>query len=418
MKVANKTGVGSMHELVSNDVTELISFRDLLVMIWSGRRLVLTIVVALLALSILFAVTPVGSYRSEGYFVFGGRIPPRLNVSVTEHRGNPDGINPGDFNRFMLLTSRPERFNEYKGYRDYEPRQAINNVQNVLARPGSLGRITVPSFVNDSEVPKPVADSRRGDVVGVRIHYDGGSAEESQQTVGVLGRYIMDSIIYAVSLEQLPVSSAEATAKADDLAGRLASGKQEIEKLQRRIKSLGQITKSNSGGATRVVGVGDTEIYDTSAGALLTATEMQLSRVKEELKKTDRAARQALLLAGYRREAVKALESTRSGVNLIRDMDQVRTAYFQDKGLNDEIVKEVDDAVRKENSNAIDLYLHQSRFVAGPSLPKRNPVHLALIVSASLILGLMLSVLVLLLRNGWRHKLVEREYESGANSLG
>lgn len=417
MKAANETGVSAQGNS-QNDVTELISLPDLLAVIYRGRRYALIIVIASVALSLLFATSPIGNYRSEGYFAFGGRIPPDPHVSSGARKHSIAGIESNDFDRFLLFTSRLERFNEYKGYRDYEPKQAMNNVQNVMTSPALLKRSIAPVYANESDAPNPVADGRRGDVIGLRIHYDGGSPEEAQQTAAVLGRYVMDSIIYAVSLERLPVLSDEATAEADDLIAQMASENIELRKSERRIAALRGINFGSSGGSTKVLVIGEDELHYASAQALLMAIEMQVTDAKKKIEQTDRAVRKALLIAGYRREAVKALENTRSGVNLIKDMDQVKRTYFEDKKLDDAIVKEVYEAIGKENSAAIDLYLHRSRFVVGPGLPKKSPTHLALVASVALIFGLMLSIVLLLLRNGWRQKSVEREQDIAATSAG
>jgi len=76
---------------------------------------------------------------------------------------------------------------------------------------------------------------------------------------------------------------------------------------------------------------------------------------------------------------------------------------FKGKNMSDEVVQEVYNTITVDNQNAINVYLEKSRFIAGPTLPARSSARLTLVLAASLMVGLFLSV-VLVLGRLWWHK--------------
>lgn len=381
----------------SPEPTELITFCDMLITIWRSRWLVGAITAAVLALSLFFAWFAV-NFHSEGYFRFAGRIP--FNPGQTGTANWPAGISAADYARYRDYFSTPERFAAFAAYRSFEPKEAMANVQRLITGPHALTRVLVPILASNGQDAQEAGKIRSNDITGLRISYDAAAPALARETVGLISRYVMDSIIYAVCLEQLPSRRDYFDARAVELA-RIAEVKSgALADLQRKLVALQQLASQHPGG--KYIDLTDTGARMVPIGTLVVATQVRIEEVAKASVAARRELLEASLWAGYYSAAVENMYATRSGMNLIRDLEHVKNRFFQDKDQKDEVVKAVYAMIGNANQAAIDFYLNRSRFIAGPSQPEKFS-RLPLVAATAILLGLLLSIVIILART-WRRQ--------------
>ena len=127
----------------------------------------------------------------------------------------------------------------------------------------------------------------------------------------------------------------------------------------------------------------------------LMTTEVLASEAMEKIHKARREQQQNILLREYYDKAKTLVDNTKSGEDILRGLEPVKTEVFKDKNMEDDTVKEVFNQITIDNQTAISLYLEKSRFIAGPSLPENLSLRLSVTVLFSLFIGLMLSFAVI-----------------------
>lgn len=379
---------------------DVISLADILVPLWRSRWMILIVTLSVaacgLAGSLRFA-----SYKSEGFFQFGGAIP-------AGKEPNP-GITLSDYKRYAATYATRERFADYARDKKLESTAGIDNLSKVFASRDGITKLVEPIYVFSKLDAKELMDQPKdggNNVIGLRINYASSSPEIAQQMVGQLGSYVMDSIIYQIYSDELQSKYSEIMVKMTKLENAIIADKELLEKYHRKGIDLKQIASRyldpTMQTPRQVISVTEDSTRYLSPVILLATTEVQASEASESILKAKRDQRQSALWLEYYDHAKALLDGTKSGVTLLSGLEPVKESVFKGKNLEDDVIREVYNTVTMDNQNAIELYLKKSRFIAGPTLPANSSARPLLALAVSLILGLFLSILLVFGRNWWR----------------
>jgi len=410
----------------SNEAISLIAF---LTPLYRSRWLILIVTLLVAAVGIAGSLLT-AKYASEGFFQFGGPVPTtsfmdkkkenskdrnrekerdRDREREKETEPNP-GISLANYKRYAASFATPERFFDYVKEKNLEATPAVNNLQKAFSSSTGISKIIEPVYPFTKLDAKILVDQPKGssnNVIGLRIAYASSTAEEAQQMVDLLGRYAMDSIIYLIYSDDLRFKQSEINAKMAELDNEILTLKDNYAEYKQKKEDLKKIMArypaSSSQAFRQVISITEDSARYLSPIMQLAAVEIQISETLESIRKARREQLQGALLLEYYDKAKALLESTKSGETVLRGLATVKENVFKGKNMKDEVVQEVYNTITVDNQNAINVYLEKSRFIAGPTLPARSSARLTLVLAASLMVGLFLSV-VLVLGRLWWHK--------------
>jgi hypothetical protein len=390
---------------------DMISIADLLATLWHARVLIVGVTLLMVTLGLSGALYS-AKYKSEGFFQFGGAIPLPKEKSLqdkSKEKEASSGIVLADYKRYAAAFGTSERFAEFVQQNKLETVAGVDNLRKVFASRDGVAKLVEPVYpftkLDAKELMEQPKDSSNN-VIGLRINYEAGTAQNAQQMVGLLGRYVMDSIIYLIYSDALRFKHTEMTAKITKLDNDIIDNKEKLEEYRRKGASLKQIVgrypESANQASRQVISVTEESARYLSPVTHLMTTEVEASEANEAIYKAKREQQQSILLREYYDKAKALLDGTKSGEAILRGLEPVKESVFKGKNLNDELIKEVYNMISIENQNATSLYLEKSRFIAGPSLPEHRSNRLSVVLAVSLLLGLLLSVLMVFGRNWWR----------------
>ena len=397
-----------------DDGDDGISVRDLIVPLWRSRWLIVSVAILMGILNLSWSLLH-ASYNSYGVFQFGGPIP-MVREKLREQDKDKDkdkepgtGIALADYKRYMTSYSTSERFADFAREKKLEATPDVAGLRAAFASRDGIAKLVLPIYPYTKLDAKDFVEQPKNsgnNVIGLRISYDSASPEQAKQMVGLLGQYVMDSIVYMVYSDILRFKPDEIRAKVTKLENTILNNKTVLEELKQRAEALRQIVSSNPAAASQsqrqVVNVTEeTARYLPPTTQLMTA-EVQAAETRQLIEKTRRALRQESLFLEYYEQAKKVLDSTKSGETVVRSLDVVKDRVFKGKNLDDDMVKEIYNFISIENQQAVNLYFGKSRFIAGPILPVRSTARPLFSVAVGLMLGLLLSALFVLARQQFR----------------
>jgi len=381
-----------------------ISLIDIVKPLWQSRWLIifvtLSVVAAALAGSFYFK-----SYRSEGFVQFESVIPPMKGtfthtntntntVTDTDTDTEPSsGISVADYQRYSAAFSASKHFADFVSENKLDSTVGINSLYKTFASPNGI-----------SKQIEPIKDSNN--VVGLNINFASRSPEIAQQMVSLLGRYVMDSIIYQIISDDLKFRRNETIGKSDILNNVIIRNKNLLETYRRKSADLKLIAKrypeSSMKAPAQIFFISENGASYLPPVTQLMATEVQASEANESIRTAKRELRQSALWLEYYDSVNALLDKTKSVETLLRGLESVKKSLFKDKNLDDDVIKEVYNKITINNQEAINLYLEKGIFAAGPTLPTYSSPSKRKVLLASLVLGLFLSVLLVFVRIWWR----------------
>lgn len=409
----------NQHHQIASTTGPIISLTELLAPIVRARVAVL--IITLLVVSFCLALSVIkAKYKSQGFFQFGGPIPLALE-RIKDKDKNKDknkdedeehslGITLSDFKRYASAYSTNERFNDFVQDKKLFSAPGVEHLRQTFASREGISRIIEPVYPFTKLDAKELMEQPKGssnNVIGLRIEYDGESPEIAQNMVGLLGRYAMDSIVYLIYSDALRFKNEEIKTKLTELDSAIIRNKIKIDEYHRRAADLRQIIARNPAAANQVerqvVEIKEDTAHFLPPVTLLTTTEVQVAEANEAIVKAKHDQLQNQLLLEYYDRVKSVLDSTKSGEAILRALEPVKVSVFKDKNMQDDAIKEVFNMITVDNQKAINVYLNKSRFIAGPTLPTHSTVHIGLVLLASVILGLLLSVLFVFARSWQRN---------------
>ncbi|MEC5159798.1 MULTISPECIES: hypothetical protein [unclassified Janthinobacterium] len=382
------------------------SLTDTLVALWRGRRAIAAGTVLVTAAGAAASLY-LAQYKSEGFLQFGGAIPMQKEKNPREKES--PGIPLADYKRFAAAFGAVDRFDQFVRQNKLEGNAGVAGLRLAFASNDGTAKMIEAVYpftkLDAKDLMEQPKDSSNN-VIGLRISYAAGSAENAQRTVGLLGRYVVDSIVYLIYSDNLRFKHSEITSRVTKLDNDIIDNKERLEEYRRRGESLRQIVgrhPDSAGQAARqVVSVTEENARFLSPVTHLMSTEVEASNASEAIVRARREQRQSLLRRDYYDRAKQVLEASKSGESVLRALDAVKESVFKDKDLKDELVKEVYNEISIDNQNAISLFLEKTRFIAGPSLPENRSTRLSSALMSSFLFGLLFSSLLVLGRNWWR----------------
>lgn len=407
----------SQHNQIASTTEPIVSLADLLAPIVRARVAVL--IITLLVVSFCLALSVLkAKYKSQGFFQFGGPIPLALeriknkekNKDEDEDEEHGLGITLSDFKRYASAYSTNERFNDFVEDKKLVAAPGVERLRQTFASREGISRIIEPVYPFTKLDAKELMEQPKGssnNVIGLRIEYDGESPEIAQNMVGLLGRYAMDSIVYLIYSDALRFKNEEIKTKLTELDSAIIRNKIKIDEYHRRAADLRQIIARNPAAAKQVerqvVEIKEDTAHFLPPVTLLTTTEVQVAEAHEAIVKAKHDQIQNQLLLEYYDRVKSVLDSTKSGEAILRALEPVKVSVFKDKNMQDDAIKEVFNMITVDNQKAINVYLNKSRFIAGPTFPAHSTVRMGLVLVASVILGLLLSVLFVFARSWQRN---------------
>lgn len=379
-----------------------ISLTDILKPLWHSRWMVFFVTLSVaacgLAGSLYFA-----QYKSEGFFQFGGAIP-----AGKENESTSPGISLSDYKRYAASYATGERFADYVREKKLVSTAGIDSLSAVFASRDGAVKLIEPIYSFTKLDAKELMDQPKdgnNNIIGLRINYASSSPQKAQQMVGLLGRYVMDSIIYRIYSNELEFKRGEIIAQMTKLDNVIIANKVLLDKYHRKGADLKQIVnrypESSKQTSRQVISVTEDNARYLSPITLLVTTEVQASEANESIRKAKRDLQQSALWLEYYDRAKALLDKTKSGETILLGLEPVKESAFKGKNLGDDVIKEVYNTITITNQDAINLYLEKSRFIAGPTLPTHSTSRPRFVLAVSSVLGLFLSVLLVFARNWW-----------------
>jgi hypothetical protein len=380
---------------------EIPLLRAMVVTIIEGRWLIVLITCLFVAIGAA-ATVYLSTYKSEGFFQFGGPIPmPKEKVAELAK----PGIALADYKRYAAAFGTAERFNDFVKQNKLENFQGVANLNRLFASRDGISRQIEPVFPFTKLDAKDLMDQPKdagNNLIGLRISYEGADPQNAQQIVGLLGRYAMDTIIYMIYSDTMRFRHSEINSKITKLENTIIESRERLGELKRQGVTLREIVSkypaSATQGTSQVISVTEDSARYLSPVTHLMSTEVQASETDETIIRSKREQEQNYLYREYYDQVKKLMENTKSGEAILRGLEPIKEAVFKSKNLGDETVKLVYNTITIENQTGMSLYLEKSRFIAGPSLPTHRTSRLSVTVVLSFCLGLLTALLFLFVR--------------------
>lgn len=395
-----------------NATDDVISLTDILVPLWRSRWVILFVTLAVAA-SGLAGSWYYAQYKSEGFFQFGGAIP-----VVKEQDNDKDkdkdkessiGISLSNFKRYSASYGTAERFADFVRVKKLGTNAGIDNLSEVFNSRDGVTKLIEPVYSFTKLDAKELMDQPKdssNNVIGLRISYASRSPENAQQMVGLLGKYVMDSIIYRIYADELEFKRNEMMVKITKLDNVIITNNELLAKYIRKGADLKQIASryrdATQQASRQIITLSDDNARYLSPVTLLVTTEIQASEANESIRHAKREQQQSVLWLKYYDQAKTLLDETKSGEAVLRGLELIKESVFKGQNLEDDAIKEIYNTITIDNQNAINLYLGKSRFIAGPTLPMHSSPRPRMVLVISLVLGLFLAVLLVFARNWWR----------------
>ena len=380
---------------------------DRLAPLWHARRLIAAI--TLLAMLIgASTILYTAKFKSEGFFQFGGPIP--LPQKGLKDKEPGFGVSLADYKRYSAAFGAAGRFDDYLRDKQLATVDGVDGLRKTFAAPAGISKLVEPVYTFTKLDAKDLMEQPKdasNNVIGLRISYDAKKPETAQRMVDLLGRYAMDSIIYLTYSDSLRFKHSELNSKLTALDNDIIDLKQKLEEYRRKGKTLKEIVArypaSSEQSGRQIIAVTDENARFLSPVTHLMSTEVEASQANEAILKATRDQQQMRLMLEYFEHARQLAETSKSGETILRGLEAIKAQVFKGKDLNDELVREVYNSITIENQNATTLYLEKSRFIAGPTLPESRSTRLSTALLASLLAGLVLSVLIVFSREWWQN---------------
>lgn len=379
-----------------------------------ARKWIAAATISVMVISVAGALY-LAQYRSEGFLQFGGAIPLPQETLENDREPKKD-VNPGivlaDYKRYAATFSTSGRFDAFVQANKLQAVEGIAGLRKAMATGDGFNKMVEPVFPFTKIDAKELMEQPKegsNNVIGLRISYAAGTAENAQRMVDLLGRYTIDSIIYSTYSDVLRFKHIELSAMITKLDNDIINMNERLEMYQRKgvvlKRIVGNYPEAANKSATSVISVTEDSARYLSPITHLMSGEVEALSTSETIIRLKRAQAQNILLREYYDQAKSLLDTNQSGEALLRGLDAVKERVFKSKNLNDEVIKEVYNMITIDNQRSVNLYLEKSRFIAGPTLPEKRNIRMSSVLLLSLLAGFFLSSVIVLLRKWWRENL-------------
>lgn len=393
----------------------VISLVQICAALWRSRLIFLAVMVSVTSLA-MAGFFYFDKYTSEGLFRFGGPIPIPQSAEFStlanlgynaEDKKLPPGIDFSDYKLFAAFYSTRERFDQFIRDNKIDTDETIKALRRRFVSPEAVADVLEPVYALTRQDAKKLVgqtDSASNNIIGLRITFSADTPELAQRTVNLLARYAMDSIAYVVYAGAVPNDCAAIKTRLVRYDAFILTKNEQMGELRRRVESLKDIARrypDSANAARQVITVTGESARYLPPVTLLATTEVEESEAKEAIYKANIEKSKAALLLEYCERLREVIASTNSGEAVMRDLEKTKDEVFKGKNLNEDVVKEVHQGITIANRNAISVYLDNSRFIAGPTLPTRSNMRPLVALVASLVGGCVCAAVVVFVKRWW-----------------
>lgn len=386
-----------------------ISLTELLVTIWRARWTIVVITSLVVAIGLSGSLL-LAKYKSQGIFQFGGAIPLDMQKYLgKEGKEAGWGIKFADYKLYAASFATTKRFTDFVQENKMESTEGVDALSGVfLSRDGILKFIEpiYPMTKLDAKELVAQANDSSNNILGLSIYYEDSSPEVAQQMVSLLGRYVMDGIIYHIFYDELRSKPEELRVKLSQFENTIIDIREQLNEYRRRAAELQKIIGRNRGSSDQnqrqVVTVTEESARYLAPVTQLMATEIQIAEANEAILKTQREQHQNELLLEYYDRTRPMLEGAKSGETILRGLEPLKESVFKGKDLENDTVKAAYNMITIHNQAAKSVYLDKTRFISGPNLPVHSTARPVRVVAISMMLGLFLSFLFVFVQKWWR----------------
>ena len=376
-----------------------ISFTQLIMVFWRERKMIAAITLAATAIGIGVTLA-FPTYTSVGYLQIGSSIPIQLERKKDFEASQ--GITMSDYKRYSAAFNTSERFNDFVQEYKLDSQTGIDQLRGAFSSRKGISSNIEPIYpftkldAKDLVMEQPKNGSNN--IIGVLIRYENKDPVIAKNMVELLGRYTLDSIMYIFYADLLRYRLNEIDAKIIRLENDILENNMNLEEYERRSVDLKKIIarhpEANNTGIQAIVSVTEENSRFLAPRTQLMTTEVQMSEANEKNIRARYNEMQYRILREYYLLAKKTLDSTRSGETMLHAMTTISDTVFKNKNLKDENVQKVYNKISMDNKEAINVFHEQSRFIAGPSLPKNRSTSLSKVTIVSFMAGLILSLIL------------------------
>jgi len=379
---------------------------DVVAYVWQSRWLVLGLTGTAVAIGVaLMALFP--SYSSEGLFQFGGAISdPRItDYSKTLGEEPPAGVSLPDYRRYSAVYLTEKRFAEFVQRHGLADNAAAKEIRKAFDT-GDIVRMLQP--IGPDGKPLDQAKDTSGNVTGLRISARTSSPAIAQEMVGLLARYIVDSIVHALFSTAVPVQYARLRTALVLYDKMLLANAIKLEELKRKSTSLRDILGRYPGAANvvprQMVSPSPQSGFFSPLDLLVTA-EVDAIEARAERRRLQRERAQTTILMEYLERVRTLLAEAPTSKQVLEGMAAVREDMLQtlqDDSLDDEAIREAYNTIKIANQRSTDVFFEKSGFIVGPTLPARSTSRPLVGSMLALVLGLVCSFLLVFAMQWWR----------------
>jgi len=377
----------------NNDEIE-ISLTDLAKSLYAGRRFILLLTVACVAL-VLGIAKVTAQYKSTSFWYFEGLV---------KLPGEEAGISLAEYNRIMDSAKKYSRFNAYIDAMKLEDSPEVELLRKLFTSREGIATQIKPfrSSLNES---KRVTGAD-APILGVSLEITAPSGELAQAALLLLSNYLADTLTYDLYNERLldkldSYQTLDAKTENQLIAfdvRRLQLEKQHllVEKLIEKYATFFETSRK----AETLIATEDT-LISSPIGRLM-ALELEIAGLDDQYEQLMRKKKQIHFFLSYYQQALELSHSAGSGEHFFKKLTTILPPLFNAQDLQDEVVKEAYNDLLIETNSAANLYQKRSRQLVKPNLPNAPTTRFALLAAASLLAGLVLACILVLMHTWWR----------------
>ena len=382
-----------------------VDLMSLLYRLWADRKIILAVGLVFMLLGFVGAKL-LNQYRVEGIFIFGGQIPYKTKSAEEKTAEDKKGITPPDFKRLSATYLSEDHFKSYAQEKQQEDSSAVQELQALFKKKNGFEAHVVPLYKVSKQDAKDIvgtAMDAENAVIGVRMTFQGDTAEAARGQVNWLAEYVIDGLLYSDLAERFRDAREQLEISKLQLDGEIQLNRRLLETYKQRAQDLQRIAGKFPGASSKtdrqVISVTEETAQYLPPQTLLATNELLISRANEKIR--DARLKQARIdrLVKYHEAVTPLFQQTVSGKTLLAGLVREEHVLFDNAKQSDDVTLEVRNQIKIDNQAMELLYLKKSRIVSMQVMPTARPV---LTAGIALMLGLMLAAMFVLLKRPLR----------------
>jgi hypothetical protein len=358
---------------------EVLTFAELVSLMWQRRRLVIAGFLIGLLLAILYIALAAPLYRSQGVF-------------------NLQYIGFAEYKRYSPALADRERFLDYAARRNQFSASELDRIRSSIRGAEALNRWVHPLFTITKTDVKEVAETPKdaNQFTGVDIDVSSHSAEFARKLVVALGEYVRDFVmegkVYDLVLPSITTFSSELTRKELDIV----RANFELQQLERRKNELTVIANRYPGASReaqrQVISTQDGGERYLSPVTQVIGVEAQMVETNTDLAAMAREKERLQVLIDFYKQARELIAKVKTGGQLAA-LDQAFDG-LQKRAQPSDAARDAIGTIRVELDQLRALNTDYMRFAGEPSAQSQFG---SILVWSPVVLGPLMGLLIAIL---------------------